>query len=217
MGKFIIPVLLIVLSFGGYFLYTQPIYTEAKGVKAEVTKLSDAQTKLEAALKKKDKLATSYNSLDGDLIKRLEKLMPDNLDNIKLIIDVDRTAKQYGMILSAVKFDVDQQAKQAAAVKANTGTSGNTTTSSAASAAAADTAPVPRDNAAATEAKKDYNTFSLTMTMTGTFANFTKLMGDIEQNLRIIDVTSVTFDAQDTKDIYKFEVKAKIYWLKSIN
>ncbi len=200
MGKLIIPVLLIGLSFGSYFLYTQPIYGEAKVVKEEVVKLKDNEEKLNAALKKKDNLATTYNALDTTLVARLEKLMPDNLDNIKLIIDVDRTAKQYGTILNAVKFDVDQQAKAA------TGT---------AAGAAASTSV--RDNKTALESKKDYNSFSLTMTFTGTFDNFTKLMGDMEKNLRIIDVTSIVFDAQDTKEVYKFEVKAKIYWLKAVN
>ncbi len=208
MGKIVIPTLLIALALGAFFLYTQPIYGEAKEVKAEVAKLKDAQTKLDAALKKKDKLATTYNALDTTLIDRLEKLMPDNLDNIKLIIDVDRTAKQYGMILNAVKFDVDQQVKAAATTKTTTNTS---------TTATSDDAPVVRDNKSALEAKKDYNSFSLTMTVTGTFANFTKLMSDMEKNLRIIDITSVTFDAQDTKEVYKFEVKAKIYWLKAVN
>jgi Tfp pilus assembly protein PilO len=198
MGKFIIPTLFVALAAGSFFLYTQPIYNEAKVVKAEVAKLKDAQTKLGAALKKKDQLATSYNALDTSLIDRLEKLMPDNLDNIKLIIDVDRTAKQYGMILNAVKFDVDQQAKAATNVTTAVGT----------------TATI-RDNKAALENKKDYNNFSLTMTFTGTFNNFTKLVGDMEKNLRIIDITNVTFDAVDGKDVYKFEVKAKIYWLKN--
>ena len=208
MGKIVIPTLLIALALGAFFLYTQPIYGEAKEVKAEVAKLKDAQTKLDAALKKKDKLATTYNALDTTLIDRLEKLMPDNLDNIKLIIDVDRTAKQYGMILNAVKFDVDQQVKAAATAKTTTNTSATATS---------DDAPVVRDNKSALEAKKDYNSFSLTMTVTGTFANFTKLMSDMEKNLRIIDITTVTFDAQDTKEVYKFEVKAKIYWLKAVN
>ncbi len=198
MSKFIIPFLLVMLSVGSYFLYTKPMYDEAKGVSVEVGKLQDATTKLDAALKKRDKLATTYNALDTSLVDRLGKLMPDNLDNIKLIIDVDRTAKQYGVILNAVKFDVDQQAKA------------NTTTTA--------TATVPiRDNKTAQESKKDYNTFNLTMTFTGTFANFTKLVGDMEKNLRIIDISSVTFDAQDSKDVYRFEIKAKIYWLKSIN
>jgi Tfp pilus assembly protein PilO len=199
MGRLIIPVLLLILSFGSYFLYTKPIYSEAKDIKTEVTKLKDADAKLTVAISKKDKLATTYNSLDTSLIDRLTKLMPDNLDNIKLIIDVDRAAKQYGMILNAVKFDVDQQAKQEALA-----TTGRITADSA----------VVRDNKAALELKKDYNNFSLTMTTTGTFANFTKLVSDMEKNLRIIDITSVTFDAQDLKDVYKFEIKAKIYWLK---
>ncbi len=200
MGKFIIPVLLIALSFGSYFLYTKPIYSEAKTTKVDVDKLKDAKTKLEAAITKKDKLATTFNSLDPADIDRLEKLMPDNLDNIKLIIDVDRTAKQYGMILNAVKFDVDQQK-----------------TSIVTGSATSQTGTPVKDNKAALESKKDYNTFSLTMTMTGTFANFTKLVNDMEKNLRIIDITSINFDAQDTKDVYKFEVKAKIYWLKGID
>ncbi len=198
MGKFIIPTLLLALSAGSYFLYTKTIYEDAKIVKAEVVKLEDAKTKLDIALKKRDQLSTSFNALDTSLIARLEKLMPDNLDNIKLIIDIDRTAKQYGMILNAVKFDVDKPA--------------TTTTPTNATGAT-----VPRDNKSALDSKKDYNSFSITTSLTGTFANFTKLMGDMEKNLRIIDITSVTFDAQDTKDVYKFEVKAKIYWLKSSN
>lgn len=199
MGKFFIPILLLALAFGTYFLKTKDTYAEAKGVKAEVVKLRDAEAKLDLALQKKDKLSATYNALDTENIARLEKLMPSNLDNIKLIIDVDRTAKQHGMVLNAVKFDVDQQAKQEAAA-----TTGRLT---------AESVPV-RDNKAAQELKKDYNSFSLTMTVTGSFDNFTKLVGDMEKNLRIIDITSVTFDAQDTKDVYKFEVKAKIYWLK---
>ena len=213
MGKIVIPTLLVALALGAYFLYTQPIYNEAKTMKVEVAKLKDAQTKLDAALKKKDKLATTYNALDTTLIARLEKLMPDNLDNIKLIIDVDRTAKQYGMLLNAVKFDVDQQAKAATASKTTT----TGTAASVNSSTTTDNVVTVRDNKAALEAKKDYNSFSLSMTFTGTFANFNKLIGDMEKNLRIIDITSVTFDAQDTKDIYKFEVKAKIYWLKTVN
>lgn len=197
MGKFIIPILLVTLSFGSYFLYTKDYYEQAKVVKADVVKLRSAQEKLTEALKKKDKLAMSYNALDTSLIDRLEKLMPSNLDNIKLIIDVDRTAKQYGMILNAVKFDVDQQAKQTTTtVGAATGTT------------------IVRDNATAKDSKKDYNEFSLTMTVTGTFANFTKLISDMEKNLRIVDITSITFDAQDSKDVYKFEIKSNIYWLK---
>lgn len=199
MGKFLIPTLLLALSIGSYFLYTKPIYEEAKVISEEVVKLKDAQTKLNDALKKRDNLATSYNSLDTALVARLEKLMPDNLDNIKLIIDIDRTAKQYGMILNSVKFDVDQSAK-----------AGSSTTT-------ASTTVAIRDNKTALENKKDYNSFNLTMTFSGNFSNFTKLMSDIEKNLRIIDVSSITFDAQDGKDIYKYEVKAKIYWLKSLN
>ncbi|MEN9582769.1 MAG: hypothetical protein RL641_723 [Candidatus Parcubacteria bacterium] len=202
MGKFIIPILLVGISLGSYFIYTEPMYTEAKVVKTEVGKLREAETKLKEALTKKEKLSGTYNSIDSSDIGRLEKLMPDNLDNIKLIIDVDRTSKEHGVVLNAVKFDVDQQAKQEVAAIAGRVT--------------AESVPI-RDNKAAQELKKDYNSFSLTMSFTGSFANFTNLLSDMEKNLRIIDIQSVSFDAQETKEVYKFEVKAKIYWLKAVS
>jgi hypothetical protein len=43
-------------------LYTQPIYGEAKVVKEEVVKLKENEEKLNAALKKKDNLATTSSS-----------------------------------------------------------------------------------------------------------------------------------------------------------
>lgn len=202
MSRFLIPILLIAAAIGSYFLYTEPIYTEAKGVKADVDKLRDAEAKLADALKKRDELATKYNSLQPEDIARLEKLMPDNLDNIKLIIDVDRSAKKNGVILNAVKFDVDQRKAQENPI------TGRTVTTT-------DTTPIAGTNQSSIASRANYNTFTLTMTFTGSFASFTKLMAEIEKNLRIIDITSINFDAQDSKEVYKFEVKAAIYWLKN--
>ena len=68
-------------------------------------------------------------------------------------------------------------------------------------------------NKSAIESGKDYNSFGLNFTITGTFDNLQKLLSDIEQNLRIIDISRISFDAGD-KDIYKYDIKAKIYWLK---
>jgi Tfp pilus assembly protein PilO len=202
MSRFLIPILFVALAIGSFFFYTQPMYQEAIGVRTEVEKLQEAQTNMDLVLQRKQELLTNYNALQKDDITRLEKLMPDNLDNIKLIIDIDNTAKKYGLILNSVKFDVDQ--KQTADTKENLIT--GTVTS---------TANKPVDNKTAGLDNKDYNSFGFSFTTTGTFDSFNKLMTDIEKNLRIVDITSVSFDATDNKETYKFEVKAKIYWLKT--
>lgn len=202
MSRFLMPILFVALAFGSFFFYTQPMYQEALGIRDEVAKLQEAQTNMDLVLQRKQELLTNYNALQKDDIERLEKLMPDNLDNIKLIIDIDNSAKKYGLILSSVKFDVDQ--KQTADPKENIITGKITSTENK-----------PVDNKSAALNNKDYNSFGFSFTTVGTFDSFNKLIADIEKNLRIVDITSVAFDTAENKDTYKFEVKAKIYWLKT--
>ncbi len=198
MSRFLIPILFITLGIGSFFLYTQPIYDEAIVIRDDVTKLQDARDKLDLVLQKKQELINKYNSLQQTDIDRLEKLMPDNLDNIKLIIDIDNLSRKYGLILNAVKFDVDQRQ----ATGQPNGITGQTGT--------------VQDNRSAVANTKDYNSFGFSLTMTGNFENLNKLLADVEKNLRIVDISSITFDASDTRDTYKYEIKAKIYWLKDV-
>lgn len=201
MSRFLMPILFIALAVGSFFLYTQRIYDEAVVIRDDVAKLQDAREKLDLVLLKKQELINKYNALQQSDIDRLEKLMPDNLDNIKLIIDIDNLSRKYGMVLNAVKFDVDQrQSSGSGQPNAITGQYATV-----------------QDNRSAAASNKDYNSFGFSFTMTGNFDSLNKLLSDVEKNLRVVDISAINFDAgTDTNSTYKYEVKAKIYWLKDV-
>ena len=45
------------------------------------------------------------------------------------------------------------------------------------------------------------------------YENFVKFMKDLEQSLRIVDVTALSFKA-NANNIYDYSVSIKTYWLK---
>jgi Tfp pilus assembly protein PilO len=163
-----------------------------------VKKLKELSTEYDTALtnsrelqEKRDALGVTYNSLSKDDLTRLSQLLPDNADNIRLIINIQQMAQSYGLTLATIKFDAAQNATGPGALS---------------SASAADVAA----------ASRDYGSFDFTFSTTATYENFLTFMKDVESNLRLTDIESVDFSAADPiKGTTTFTVKLRTYWLKS--
>lgn len=183
-------------------MFTNPSYARIKTLRAQNAQYSEALANSRKLQEERDALGQKYNSIPPASLARLMKFLPDTADNIRLIIDIQRIGQTYGLTLSSIKYD----AKQA--------NGGNTPGSNTVSAPAINTAG---DLAAASA---DYGTFSLEFSVQSTYENFLKFMGDLESSLRLVDIQSVTFNADSsstTSDNGKtvFTVKLNTYWLKS--
>ncbi len=141
----------------------------------------------------RDALGQKYQALSPASVARLTKLLPDNADNIRLVIDIQRMAQTYGMSLASIKFDSSQLPAQAAS-------------GSLAAAAPSDVA----------DASKDYGTFNLEFQTTATYANFLSFLKDMESSLRLADISAVAFSAggDPSKNTYTYTIRLKTYWLK---
>lgn len=191
--RFIIPTILLILSIGSFIAYTNPAYQEVKALRAQSAQYDTALTNATKLQAQRDALNTKYRSLPPASVARLEKLLPNTADNIRLIIDIQQMAQSYGMSLSTIKFDAGQGAAAAA--------SGALSSASSAEVAAA---------------SQDYGTFDLTFSTTATYANFQSFIKDVESSLRLTDIQSVDFSAGDVqKGTTVFTVKLRTYWLKS--
>jgi hypothetical protein len=71
---------------------------------------------------------------------------------------------------------------------------------------------------------EDYGVWNLEFSTEGSYNNFIKFTKDMEKNLRLVDIASVTFSAADgagsskssiANDVYKYSFKIKTYWLKN--
>ena len=196
MTRFIFPIILVGLAKGLFLVYTNPTYsdrTNSQSVSSlQITNAGydEALNNYQKLLARRDELSKKYNDFSPDDRDRLNKLMPDNADNIRLIIDIQKIASQYGMLPRDIAFDPlsgDSQASQAAVSPGSIAAAG-----------------------------KDYGTFDLSFSVVGPYSSFLSFLNDLETSLRIIDITSIDFTSSDaTANAYKYSFKIKTYWLKN--
>ncbi len=193
--RFIIPTILLILSVGSFLMYTNPSYQEVKDLRAQAAQYDAALSNSRKLQEERDALGEKFRSFPPEDLAKLQKLLPDNADNIRLIIDLQQMAQSYGMSLSGIKFNPVQASPSMA--------TGSKVTLAAAS---------PTD---VEQTARDYGVFDLTFSVTGTYANFLKFVKDVESSLRLADVVSIEFASDDqAKQTSLYTVKLRTYWLK---
>ncbi len=194
MFKVVFPIIMTIAAIGLFIVFTNPAYKEVATLRTVEAAYNQALNNSQQLLKVRNDLMVKYNGLTGTDKDRLTKLMPDNVDNIRLIIDTQNIAIGHGMTLKDIKYDARTQS--------------NT------NAAANGTAPATPGQLAANQ--KDYGTFELEFSVTGSYANFLAFINDMEESLRLVDIESVSFQAADAgSSTMKYVVRIRTYWLKS--
>ena len=105
----IVSIILILASFGLFFGYIDPTYTNIQKSQAEKADYDKALANSKELQAQRDALLQKYNAMDKADLDKLSKLLPDNIDNIRLIIDIDNMAKTYGMRIRNFKTDTDSK------------------------------------------------------------------------------------------------------------
>lgn len=103
--RFITPVLLLVISGLIFFLFVDPQYRQAKELRAKDAEYTAALYKtseLRNQLEQKLAAANNINAVDRE---KLVKMLPNNIDNVQLILDLDNIASRYGLVVRNIKVD----------------------------------------------------------------------------------------------------------------
>lgn len=104
MNRNFTAIILIVLSIAIYFTFTSGKITEIKSVQAVNTEYQKAITNAEQLIRVRDSVLKKYNEISPEDRDRLAKILPDTVDNIRLIIDVkDDIAAKHGLVLKNIK------------------------------------------------------------------------------------------------------------------
>ncbi len=93
----IIAVLFVIASVGLYFGYTSDAITHIKDLRSQVTSQDVAFDHTRQITKKKQELIEKRNSISADDQARLSHLIPDSVDTVRLISEVNRIAAQNGV------------------------------------------------------------------------------------------------------------------------
>lgn len=204
MMRFIMPAILIGIAGAVFFVFTNPIYNDISALNSDVASYNEALDNSKMLENERDKLTSKYNTINPDDLVKLKKLLPDNVDNIRLILEIEQIALPYGMVLKDIKYNAASvSAKDKEAVGKGSSIQGGVVG----------------------KTPKDYGIFGLEFSTSGTYDNFISFTKDMESNLRIVDISSIAFSSNTTgsdsasktsgPEIYKYNFKIKTYWLKN--
>jgi len=189
--NFILPLILILSSIGIFFGYVDPNYKGSgtvvendlttygiKQLQAEYEKYQDTSNNSTKVVQNREVLTAKNNNIKETDKSKLVKMLPDNIDNVKLILEITDIASKRNLSLKGISIN------------------SSTKTSDA----------IGSDNT-------PYGTLGLKFSVNTTYENFLNLLNDLETNLRLIDVTDISFSSSET-DFYDFNVSLNTYWLK---
>jgi hypothetical protein len=197
--RYIFLLLLIGASIGIFVAVILPRYNVVKADRAEIATYNANLVTATQLQQSRDSLITQYNNIPKTDLDNIKTLLPDSVDNIRLIIQLDSLATKNALSsLRNVDYNPDQVP--------TTGTPAKTTTA--------------RTDDPAT-AQRPYGEFVISFQTTGQYSNFLSFLSDLEQNLRLVDVTNIEFlpssatgTTQTGASGLSYKVTLKTYWLK---
>ena len=187
MNKNSTPLILIILAIGIYFTFTRAKIDELKTIQNVNDQYIQAIKNSEKLVKIRDEVRDNYNKISLDDQEKLEKILPDNVDNVRLIIDVSGVAARHGLVMKNVKTSTPSDAT--------------------------DPASVDENGEVVQGAKSTYSTVTLSFDVVSGYQNFINFVKDLEASLRIIEVSKITIKGSDT-GTYDYSVEVKTFWLK---
>lgn len=171
MTRFLLPIILVAAAIGLFVVYTNPSYQGPEGVKAlqaQQRSYDDALDKSLELKKVRDQLLSRYNTFSAEDRDKLLSLLPDNVDNIRLVIDINNVAARHNLAVKNLSMGDTQ-----------TGTSA-------------------RNTAAVGSSGSPVGSVDLGFSVSSDYDHFLAFLADLEHSLRILDVEKISFHTSET-------------------
>ena len=124
--RLFIPIVLIVAALGLFVVYTNPTYQTSKALSAKVDEYNNALDKSQELRSVRDKLLSKRNTFSSDDVQKLQEVLPDNVDNIRLVIDINNIASRHSLTLGGINIgDIAGNPKNVLSVASSRGLVGN--------------------------------------------------------------------------------------------
>lgn len=189
MIKLTISIVALGIAGAVFFFYTQPTYDGIQGLQGQITQYNQALDKANELQQLKQTLLSRYNAFNPADLDRLQKLLPDHVDNVRLVLDLDNLAAHHNMALQNVVISNPSSATP------GTGTIGSIGTG-----------------------QQKFDSLTLKFSTRGTYDDFKAFLEDLESSLRIVDLVTldITPDAGAIggQPVFRYDLTIRTYWLK---
>lgn len=156
-------IVLVVVAAGLFLLYTRPAYDTVRELRSAEASYDEALTRSREIQEVRNKLISKYNTFSPEDLRRLERLLPDHVDNIRLIIDIDNIAARYNLRIRNVALEGTKDGRE------------------------------ERSDLAVGASGDPIGVIGVGFTTAARYEDFVRFMQDLERSLRIVDVTGISF------------------------
>jgi hypothetical protein len=198
--KSITSLALIILAVGVFFFYIDPEYKKVQALNEQIEKNKEILEIVNRLDTKKTELNTKFNQISQEEKKELEKLLPDTVDNIRLIIDIRNIADQFGLEIKDISIASKDQntgeAKKTISQKSNFEDFGG-------------------ENSIKYVDTSRIGVLSFSFGVSAKYEVFIEFLEELERSLRLLDIRSMEVTSGGGDSVfYNYRVTFDTYWLK---
>ena|SRR3989344_5128045 len=167
MMRFLTPLLILGLAAVSFFYFTTPVLKEIDGLKVDRDKYTAALANATKLDERQRQLQDIKINLDSKDLDNLQQLLPNNIDNVRLIIDINTIAKKNGLVVKNPSI-----AGEAGGEK-----------------------PAGADQKVVAGTNK--NSVVISFSVSASYEILKRFLDDLSHSLRIVDIESVSFSGND--------------------
>jgi hypothetical protein len=165
----LLPFIAIAASIGLFFMYINPTYTGTiKSLGDEVSQYQSALQASDVYKARETALTAQRDVVPADDLAKLSAFLPDGVDNVQLILDLNALASRSGVSLSDFKIGDNASKSQGSG------------------------------SALKVDSPSVVDSLDLSVSADGTYASFRSFLTGIESSLRPLDVVNVDLKSSDT-------------------
>lgn len=181
MGSFLTPIILLIASGALLFTVTRGQYQEYNQLTTEIEQRTSTLEKFKEFIVLRDKLLDVSQKVSGSrsVDERINKMVPESIDTIRLNMDLYGIAGLYNIRLKDLVISVAAEDGQSVAP-------------AAVAAADQDPSMMGAQMGITTQAKSNRKTYNIKFGFTSSYEKSIAFLKDLERSLRIIDI--VNFD-----------------------
>jgi Tfp pilus assembly protein PilO len=195
--KRLMPLILIIVSIGIFFFLIDPEYNDVKELQKEIEQNNRTLNLASQLREKRELLRQKYNEISDSEREELTKLLPDTVDNVRLIIDINNIGEKYGIAIQ--NFEISSNADSENNVEVLESEFDDV---------------VDTSNIEYPDTSK-IGVISFTFSVAAQYDVFLEFLKDLEEALRIVDIRSIDISTgEDDNVFYNYRVSLETYWLK---
>lgn len=185
MTRHIISFLFFIIAVAVFWVWTKPYLAETRKLVGEKKFFVSALADSKELQKTRDEMLNKFNMISPDNLLSLKKMIPENANETRLMVEVANIAQANGVLVEQLIVNKAESKSESRNIDFSEERTVKIT---------------------------DYKKIEIDMTLSSSYGAFHTFIDDLQDNLRLMDISSINFSSGDSAGIYSFNIKATTYY-----